>query len=167
MDGLYEILPGTVPVKAAGRSWQISLLDLADYAEMERELLRRRRLSLDVASQVNMDDDEQRKGELTAAAFEEECRGARATALELTVWLQTREGKAFEFWLRLRKTHPEMTLRGADKLLTAAGPAGFRKLATATLLTGENPLGNAPGRAVEPKVPSAAGSFLGVASFAA
>jgi hypothetical protein len=165
MDGLYEILPGTVPVAAAGKSWQISPLDLADYAEMERALIRRWRLSLDVASQINIGDDEQRKREIAAAAFEEECRGARATALELTVWLQTRAGKAFEFWLRLRKKHPDMTLRRADKLLTA-GPAGFRKFAAATLLTGENPLGNAPGRAAEAKVPSAAGPFLGVASFA-
>ena len=103
MEGLYEILPGCVPVQVVGRTWQISPLDLADYAEMERELLRRRRLSLDVASQVNTHDDAQRKGELTAAAFEEERRGARATALELSAWFETRDGKAFEFWLRLRE----------------------------------------------------------------
>jgi hypothetical protein len=141
MDGLYEIVPGSVPIAISGRVWQFGPLRLEDYAELERRLL--------------------------GLANVEKRRGARASRDELQDWLRSAEGTLCEFWLRLRGKQPDLTLAVVEELLADRTREISRKMAVAAEATGEYPLGNSPCRGRMPMHPAAASRFHGAAFSAA
>ena len=116
MDGLYEIVPGCVSIGIGGGVWQISPLRLADYAAMERELLRRRRPRVNAARDAMLGQSEERLRQMMGVAFDELRNARRASREELEEWLRSDEGILFEFWLRLKPMQPSMTLAVVERL---------------------------------------------------
>jgi hypothetical protein len=161
MDGLYEIVPGSVSVEIEGRVWQLCPLRLADYAEMERRLLHKTQPSSEAAPEAtNGRSDEERKRVL-AEAFDAVRRGARATREELQVWLRSDEGILYELWLRLRAAQPDMTLAMVEELFADRTAEISGKMAIAAQRIGEYPLGNSPSRGPTSPRPAAANRFSG------
>ena len=146
MDGVYEIIPGSVPAEFAGRTWSLGPWTLADDAEVERRILAKRRRPLKVAREMIAGQPEHLQRHILALAYADECAGFRATRRELSDWLETREGQLVEFWLRARKNHKELTLEDVERSFSAEAAASAK--ARAPELSGESPLGNSPSPAM-------------------
>ncbi len=116
MDRLSEIAPRGVRVTIGGRRWKLLPLRLADYATIERR------------------------------ATSESSDRARLTLAELDTWLRSRVGVLFEFWLRVRRRRPKLSLRAIERQLGAQMAEVAAALETAARSSGENPSGNLPRR---------------------
>jgi len=140
MEGIYEIIPGSVPVEVDGTTWRLAPWTLADDAEIERRILAKRRRPLDVAREMIDGQPEHLQRHILALAYADECGGLRATRRDLLEWLETREGQLVEIWLRARKNHKELTLEDVERLFSAEAAASAN--ARAAELSGESALGN-------------------------
>jgi len=161
MNGLYEIAPSCVAVEIGGREWRISPMRLADYAELERRLLRDRRSPLLAAIEALCGQSEQRQKYLLGLTFDEARRADKASHEELDAWLRSDEGILHEFWLRLRPTQPGTTLANVEALFADRVPEVAAKMASAAQTTGEYVLGNSSRRERKSTHPSAASRFHG------
>jgi len=161
MDGLYEIAPNCVCVEIEGREWQISPLRLADYAELERRLLRNRRPPLEAAIEAMSEQAEQRQKYHLGLAFDEARCADRASHDELEAWLRSDEGILHEIWLRLRPMQPEITFANVEALFADRVSEVAAKMARAAQATGEYPLGNSSRRGWKSTHPSAANRSRG------
>lgn len=142
MEGLSEFVPEPVAIEIDGQTWQVGPLLLADYAAMERQLLGGRQRANAARLDALRDKDDPDRKAILLAAFDEMRRAAGATHEELQAWLNCAEGILIEFWLRVRRGRPGITVDAIRSLFADRTAEISRKIAIAARATGEYPPGN-------------------------
>ena len=120
MDGLHEMTAAESVWSIGGKEYRLAPLRLRDYGEMERRILAGRPDPLEVARSKLEGLAEPLQKHLLSAAYDDARRGGRVSIGELSEWMDTVEGRVYQFWLAARRNHPEVTLDEADALLCQA-----------------------------------------------
>jgi hypothetical protein len=121
MDGLHEMTAAESVWNIGGKEYRLAPLRLRDYGEMEQRILAGRPDPLAVVRPRLEGLPEPLQRHLLSAAYDDARRGGRVTVGELDEWMDTVEGRVYQFWLAIRRNHPEVTLEEADALLCQAG----------------------------------------------
>jgi hypothetical protein len=161
MEGLFGIIPGSVPIEIDGQLLRLAPLTLGHYAEIERRLLSARRSSLHSLRETVVNRSEPMPKEILQRAFDDMRRGDRVSREELAAWFRSDEGVLFELWLRLRRMQPRLTLAEIQERFGKRANEISETMAIASESTGEYPPGKLRSCGRASMHPAAANRFLG------
>jgi hypothetical protein len=142
MESVHEWTGAPVEVTIAGNNYRLSPLRIRHLGEMERHLLSQRPDPLDQILPRLPELSESAQRVLLERAYDELLRGPRIPWPELHHWMQTPEGKIYQFWLAARDHQPELTLELAEELICQAGAAALQAIERAASDVQEDLLGN-------------------------
>jgi hypothetical protein len=117
MDGLSQLTAAGHTVTCGGRTYHLSPLTLADYGEIENQIVAARADPRGGLRQrlAGMSAEEQEQ-ELERV-FDQAVAARRVTLGDLDQWWQTWAGLCYRFWLMIRKRQPSVELEEAAAIL--------------------------------------------------
>jgi hypothetical protein len=119
MDGLYEQAAAPLTVDIDGTKWQFAPMDINMWAQVELEVLKKRRRPQDVIAEWLPSLAGEDRKTLLEMAWREELRGPMVPRWDVSLWESTITGVIHKAWLRLKRYHPDVTIEQADQLLRA------------------------------------------------
>jgi hypothetical protein len=121
MSDLKTLTALGTQVTIGDKKYRLRDLTRNDWALIEDRILSARGDPVAVAGRLAKDAPPEIARELYTKAYDDATKGKIVTAGELDAWRLSLDGLAFQFWLQIRKEHPEITEEEAADLLAQLG----------------------------------------------
>lgn len=139
MSDFEEVAPPDyVPLEINGKEWRFGVLRLSDHIQAAQEMKKEWKSPHEALLGLCRDTDEDTRNQITKLAYYDERRGGQASLDDVLEWYETPRGKLYNWWMKLRKHHSEVTEDEVDKLIGSIDEA----LRQARGITDGVPLGN-------------------------
>ena len=161
-EALARAAAGSLSVDIEGKKYILAPLTMVDFATIEQEYIRRKPDPIRKVAEYKdalCDSDYQR---LLDKAYGEATAANQATPVEVSEWMDTKEGLAYSIWLSLLKTYPQIEYEFIDKVFQRMSDEVIEKMiADRDQSSGVDNRGNLTGRSFVPEKvsESAPGSF--------
>ncbi len=128
MPGLETLTAIGTELKVGGAIYRLRPLNRADWGLIEERIKAARADPIAVVQRLAIDAPADVAKELYAKAYDDATKVGVVTAAELDAWRFTLDGMVYQFFLQVRKEHPEVTEERASELLERYGQEYLKRV---------------------------------------
>ena len=132
MSSLTDLAPTGEDIVIGGKTYRMMPMTALDRSEIEHEIKRARGDPIDVVRRLTEGLSPEQAKPFLETAYDDAKEAKYVTVKELNNWSTSLDGACFQFWLSIRRKHPEVTREDAVRLMEQLGEEQWASVMEAT-----------------------------------